>query len=172
LNGVINMVNTIIRAMNKLHWKIPEWIPIMGGKEFGFDIQEIPTLAKGTNYFPGGYAIVGEYGAELVELPRGSKVIPARETKQIMNNIMPTIKTERVTNNIINTSKVEQVTNKIIPMPKTEQITNNRRENNVTINVQKFAEQIVVREEADIDKIADAFVNKLQKVALNYGGAT
>ena len=135
LNGVINMVNTIIRAMNKLHWKIPEWIPIMGGKEFGFDIQEIPTLAKGTNYFPGGYAIVGEYGAELVQLPRGSRVIPSAKTEQIINN-------------------------------------SNSRASNVTINVNKLADQVVVREEADIDKIADAFVNKLQKVALNYGGAT
>ena len=135
LNGVINMVNTIIRAMNKLHWKIPEWIPIMGGKEFGFDIQEIPTLAKGTNYFPGGYAIVGEYGAELVQLPRGSRVIPSAKTEQIINN-------------------------------------SNSRASNVTINVNKLADQVVVREEADIDKIADAFVNKLQKVALNYGGAS
>ncbi|MBC7154489.1 MAG: hypothetical protein H5U19_07760 [Rhodobacteraceae bacterium] len=32
--------------------------------------------AKGTNFAPGGAAIVGEDGPELVHLPRGSKVIP------------------------------------------------------------------------------------------------
>jgi phage-related protein len=36
----------------------------------------IPALAKGTNYFGGGTALVGEQGPELVNLPRGSQVIP------------------------------------------------------------------------------------------------
>jgi len=43
-------------------------------------------LAKGTDYFKGGLAIVGEQGAELVELPRGAKVHPHDKTKQILNN--------------------------------------------------------------------------------------
>lgn len=32
--------------------------------------------ASGTNYAPGGYALVGERGPEIVDLPRGSKVYP------------------------------------------------------------------------------------------------
>lgn len=32
--------------------------------------------ATGTDYFPGGLALVGEKGPELVRMPRGSKVIP------------------------------------------------------------------------------------------------
>lgn len=39
----------------------------------------IPMLAKGTNFAPGGMAIVGEKGPELVNLPRGSQVIPNHE---------------------------------------------------------------------------------------------
>lgn len=35
--------------------------------------------AEGTNYHPGGVAIVGERGPELVQLPMGSAVIPNRE---------------------------------------------------------------------------------------------
>jgi hypothetical protein len=31
-------------------------------------------------------ALVGERGAELVTLPRGSNVLPANQTKQIMTN--------------------------------------------------------------------------------------
>jgi len=33
-------------------------------------------FADGTNYAPGGLAVVGEEGPELVNLPRGSQVIP------------------------------------------------------------------------------------------------
>jgi phage-related tail protein len=36
----------------------------------------IPHFAGGTNYAPGGLAVVGEYGPELVNLPRGSEVFP------------------------------------------------------------------------------------------------
>lgn len=36
----------------------------------------IPKFADGTNYAPGGMALVGERGPELVNLPRGSQVIP------------------------------------------------------------------------------------------------
>jgi hypothetical protein len=36
----------------------------------------IPGFAGGTNFAPGGLAVVGERGPELVNLPRGSQVIP------------------------------------------------------------------------------------------------
>lgn len=36
----------------------------------------IPGFAGGTNYAPGGLAMVGERGPEMVNLPRGSQVIP------------------------------------------------------------------------------------------------
>lgn len=39
----------------------------------------IPGFAAGTNFAPGGLALVGERGPELVNLPRGSQVIPNHE---------------------------------------------------------------------------------------------
>lgn len=36
----------------------------------------IPFFASGTNFAPGGLAVVGEKGPEIVNLPRGAKVIP------------------------------------------------------------------------------------------------
>ena len=36
----------------------------------------MPAFANGTSYAPGGMALVGERGPELVNLPRGSQVIP------------------------------------------------------------------------------------------------
>jgi len=38
--------------------------------------SQVPKFAVGTNYAPGGMALVGELGPELVNLPRGSQVIP------------------------------------------------------------------------------------------------
>jgi len=36
--------------------------------------SDVPTYAQGTSFAPGGWAVVGEKGAELVHLPRGSQV--------------------------------------------------------------------------------------------------
>jgi hypothetical protein len=38
----------------------------------------IPGFASGTNYAPGGLSLVGERGPELINLPRGSQVIPMK----------------------------------------------------------------------------------------------
>jgi hypothetical protein len=47
----------------------------------------IPGFASGVTNFGGGFAVVGEQGPELVNLPRGSDVIPARKTEQMLSNI-------------------------------------------------------------------------------------
>jgi phage-related tail protein len=44
----------------------------------------IPGFANGTRYAPGGLAMVGERGRELVNLPRGSQVIPNRDLSGMM----------------------------------------------------------------------------------------
>ena len=76
INGVINIVNAAIRGINGISIDIPEWVPFVGGRNFGVTIPEIPMLATGTNFHQGGPAIVGEEGPELVIMPRGTKVIP------------------------------------------------------------------------------------------------
>ena len=42
-------------------------------------------FASGTDFAPGGMAIVGEQGPELVSLPRGSKVYNSSQTSDMMN---------------------------------------------------------------------------------------
>lgn len=44
----------------------------------------VPGFAMGTSYAPGGLALVGERGPELVNLPRGAQVYTARETRQML----------------------------------------------------------------------------------------
>jgi phage-related minor tail protein len=47
--------------------------------------NQAPGFAVGTNFAPGGLALVGERGPELVELPRGSKVNTANRTNQMLS---------------------------------------------------------------------------------------
>lgn len=66
-----------------------------GGSLFGGDggffgsifggLGKLLGFAKGTNYAPGGLAMVGEEGPELIELPRGSKVNSTNETRRMMS---------------------------------------------------------------------------------------
>jgi hypothetical protein len=72
INVIIKGINAFIGGLNKL--KIPDWVPEVGGK--GINIPEIPLLAKGGTVTRGGRAIVGEAGAELLDLPAGARVTP------------------------------------------------------------------------------------------------
>lgn len=49
------------------------------GKKVAANINRVPAFANGTNFAPGGLALVGERGPELVNLPRGSRVTPNNE---------------------------------------------------------------------------------------------
>lgn len=54
------------------------------GKSLQADLRKTPAYANGTNFHPGGMALVGERGPELVNLPRGSGVLTAQETRGLM----------------------------------------------------------------------------------------
>ena len=75
VNGIIKLVNSMIRGLNKFNVTMPDWIPGVGGKSIGFNIPEIPLLAKGG--LLQGTAIVGEAGPELLQqTAHGTKVTP------------------------------------------------------------------------------------------------
>lgn len=50
------------------------------------DGTPIRRYAAGTNYHPGGIALLGEEGPELVNLPKGSKVATADKTRQLLSS--------------------------------------------------------------------------------------
>lgn len=72
LNMIISGLNTLIRGANRIHFNVPDWVPVIGGKQFGFNIPQIPKLAKGTILnapgrgvpVAGGTALAGEAGRE------------------------------------------------------------------------------------------------------------
>ena len=62
----VSVVNFVIRALNKLSFTVPDWVPVIGGSQFGFNLKEIalPQFAQG------GIAtrpsIAGEEGPETI----------------------------------------------------------------------------------------------------------
>lgn len=52
INFIIDGINLLISALNKIQVNIPEWVPLLGGKTFGINIApvsriELPRLASG-----------------------------------------------------------------------------------------------------------------------------
>lgn len=47
INVIIDLINGMINGLNGMSFDIPDWIPGIGGKKFGFNIPNIPKLAQG-----------------------------------------------------------------------------------------------------------------------------
>jgi hypothetical protein len=78
-NGVVSAVNTIIDALNKIQVKVPSWVPEIGGKSFGINIQRankvsIPRMEHGgTIMAPRGTEVpIIAHGGEQI-IPAGSQ---------------------------------------------------------------------------------------------------
>ncbi|MCT4543297.1 MAG: hypothetical protein N4A63_07130 [Vallitalea sp.] len=71
-NFFIRPINSIISGINKINIKIPKGVPIIGGTSFGFNIPQIPELAKGgfIKHRPGGIlANIGEGKEDEAVMP-------------------------------------------------------------------------------------------------------
>lgn len=71
VGGVESGLNFMINALNGLSFDVPDWVPVIGGAVFGFDIPtvdipEIPYLAKGGVTRKKTLAMIGEDGQEGV----------------------------------------------------------------------------------------------------------
>lgn len=134
INGLISMINGVFSTLNNLGLTIPDWVPEFGGKTFGFNLPTIPKLYTGTDDWQGGPAMVHDRGAEIIDLPTGSRVYPHDKSLQM--------------------ARAEGAA----------------QASGANINIAKLADSIIVREDADIDRIATALVDKLQRIAENTGG--
>ena len=127
MNTIIGFINGGIRGLNKLtNIKLPDFL---GGKQIGFSIPEIPMLYKGTDNWQGGTAMIHDRGAEIVDLPRGTRVYPHDES--------------------------------------IKKAFNDGARSSGSFNIAKLADTIIVREDADIDRIANALYNKMKKHVFN-----
>lgn len=119
VNFIIDGINLLTRNINKIGIKVPDWVPLVGGKNFGFNIPEIPKLAKGTPNWQGGPAMIHDKGAEIVDLPQGTRVYPHDKSIQIARQ------------------------------------QGNKNGINIRVIVNKIADKIEVKNEADMYRLAD-----------------
>nr|DAH46637.1 MAG TPA: minor tail protein [Caudoviricetes sp.] len=59
-----SVVNVIIRALNRISFTIPDWVPLIGGKHFGVNIPlfNVPQLAEGGVMQSAGLFVANENG--------------------------------------------------------------------------------------------------------------
>lgn len=93
LNGITSGVNLAIKALNKLSFNVPDWVPGIGGKKWGFNLSElsapkIPYLAKGGIIDQPTLAMVGERGKEAV-VPLENTAFADSIANAILKVLMP-----------------------------------------------------------------------------------
>lgn len=82
-----NAVNYIARSLNKVSFDVPDWVPEIGGKTFGFQVQEVrlPRLASGTVVPPRA----GEFAAILGDNKKETEVVsPLSTMKQALKEAL------------------------------------------------------------------------------------
>lgn len=97
INGIISlfetMINWVVGGLNKIGFDVPDWVPGIGGKRFGFSIPEvkfgrvsIPRLAKGAVIPPNR-----EFMAVLGDQRHGTNIeAPLDTIKQALAEVMAT----------------------------------------------------------------------------------
>ena len=73
VNGAIKGVNRVVDAINSLSFTVPDWVPDIGGRSFGFNLRRIAeislprvALAEGGLVTRPTNALIGEAGPEVV----------------------------------------------------------------------------------------------------------
>lgn len=87
INAVIGLINGIVDGIDSIQMHIDLKPPV--GPEIKFDwngvgLGHLGYLASGTQNWPGGWAVAGENGPELINLPGGSRVFPADQTASML----------------------------------------------------------------------------------------
>ena len=77
VNGIIDGLNFLIKGVNKIKFKVPDWVPFIGGNEIKFTIPEVgkiklPRLAQGGTVMPSPGGTI----AQIAEAGRPERVEP------------------------------------------------------------------------------------------------
>ena len=122
LGWISSLVSTISSKVSSLLSKIS------GAKSSSKGLGSIGQNAEGTSFWRGGLTYVHEKGGEILNLPRGTKIIPHDVSMHMAESAGKSM----------------------------------AGGGSRSISIAKIADTIVVREDADIDRIAQAIVEKLE----------
>lgn len=129
---------------------------------------EVGKNADGDNNWRGGLTWVGEKGAELVDLPKGSRILPHKESVSYaqQSSINPVAK-EKLIHSVIKVPDKNSAVNVSNRIEGKNTSPSEKIVNAVTVTIAKLADTIIVREESDIEKISTAVAKKIIAVASN-----
>ena len=225
IETVWNIIKPIVEGIGTVLGKIGEGIGWLADKIGGGGGGSVGSNAEGTNNWRGGPTWVGERGPELVDLPRGSRVLPNKESVQLAKSAAQPVVREVVQNTVEKPVVREVIQNtverpvvyaadnntapalegidkrlgvissliaqrnregqgvnlpaaalqradngpEILPVPeparRTERATTAAQA--VKVTIAKLADQIIVREDADIDRIGEAVAKQIVLAAQN-----
>lgn len=103
--------------------------------------------ATGTPHWKGGWSWVGEKGPELIHMPKGTEVLPHEASLNYASQTASTL-----------AGSAPAVSSAPAAAP------------NMTVSIPKLADQIIVREDADITKIGRALAQQVVQAVQNRGG--
>lgn len=86
IQKAIDLINGFIAAKAKVAGDVKVYTPPLPAPKppTTYTAPKLPTMATGVRNFAGGFAMVGERGPELVNLPRGADVYSTDETREMM----------------------------------------------------------------------------------------
>lgn len=131
IDKVIGKINSFVRKINSI--SLPSWLPGIGGAHL--NIPTIPGRAVGDTNWQGGLVQVHERGGEILDLPRGSRIMPHDAS-------------------VSEAYKMGRASSKPTVV-------------NHSVTIPKLADQIVIREDADIDRLLDKMERRLRFAKLN-----
>ncbi|MEY8355261.1 hypothetical protein AALB39_18155 [Lachnospiraceae bacterium 54-53] len=215
VSSVWDKVKPIVEGVAKGLSIIKEKIGgLLGGGSSGSGGGGVGENADGTNHWKGGVTWVGEKGPELVDLPRGSRVLPNKESVRFSSQGQSTVYNayqQPVVNQNLSVSgeaavpllqsineHLRVITGKLsvnepfpvsaafpvvnpaqreevlpAPMQQRQMQVRSRTEGSsagggsLVVSIAKLADQIIVREEGDIDRIGEAVARKVIQAIKN-----
>lgn len=198
LETVWGFIKPIVEGIGSVIGKIAGWFgdvadAIAGS---GGDYDSVGKNADGNNNWKGGLTWVGEKGAELVDLPKGSRILPHKESVSLMKQGGGVVKdsTANIMQNTVVSSggqdltpvmtiltsideNLKQLVDRIRGKESGLEVPGSGKNKgsakgfigSVSVAIAKLADEIIVREDADIDKIADQVAKKVVEVVVNMG---
>jgi hypothetical protein len=192
IQSVWDYIKPIVEGIGSVIGGIADGLGWLADKITGSDSGEasVGTNAAGTNNWRGGVTWVGEKGPELVELPRGSRILPNKESTAlshpksiVADSARPTVVREvfrsQETANLGSdklfvllgtiSDGVTRLISRIeaLMQQDTKDLSRDKLAKASHVTIAKLADSIIVREDADIDKVANAVAKKVIAVAQN-----
>ena len=147
IEAVTGVIGGVVEAIGGAIDKLKEFLHLNSQVEIkGGGGMEFGENASGTANWRGGLTWVGEKGPELMDLPRGTKIYPHEASLNY---------------------EAKAGTAEAAPA-----VTPVSTSTNVTINIPKIADQLVIREDADIGKIGRAIAREVKQAMKNRGSLT